>query len=506
MQNSVMQWLESTAKCFPNHKAYVDENKSYTWQEFRRAALSAAFNIKNKLPGKKHPIVIYMEKSVDMLVAFLGAAYSGNFYSPIDVDMPTSRVEKILQTLQPEAIITTRALKVDATIWGGKSRSILCIEDIVNEKIDDKQAEKYIDSILDTDLLYVLFTSGSTGIPKGVSITHRNVIDFIDWVTEEFYITEKDSFGNQAPFYFDNSILDIYSALKTGAAVYIIPSKLFSQPVKLLQYLIDNKITTIFWVPSAMIVVSSLKALKKVDLTNTVKRVLFAGEVMPNKHLNIWRQHLPNALYANCYGPTEGTDLCTYYIVDREFKDDEPLPIGGSMRNTEVFVLDEQDKLVTEPDVVGELCIRGASLAVGYYNNPEKTAQVFVQNPLQKVYEEKIYRTGDLVKYNDRHEIIYLSRKDFQIKHLGYRIELGEIETAVSSFEGISMCCCLYDEKRSVIVLFLEQAMNKNDINQRLQKMIPDYMLPGRVICVDKLPINANGKIDRAVLQQKYLR
>lgn len=505
MQNSVLQWLENTAKNFPNHTAYVDENKSYTWQEFRQAALSVASNIKNSLLGKKHPIAIYMEKSVDMLVAFLGVAYSGNFYSPIADDMPTSRVEKILQTLQPEMIITTRALKANGAIWKGESCSILCIEDIVNEKIGDEQIERYLKSILDTDLIYVLFTSGSTGMPKGVSITHRNVIDFIDWVTEEFYITEKDSFGNQAPFYFDNSILDIYSALKTGATVYIIPSKLFSQPIKLLQYLVDNKITTIFWVPSAMIMVSSLRALKKVDLTNTVKRVLFAGEVMPNKHLNIWRQYLPNALYANCYGPTEGTDLCTYYIVDREFKDDEPLPIGWAMRNTEVFVLDEQDELVTKPDVVGELCIRGASLAVGYYNNPEKTAQAFVQNPLQKAYEEKIYRTGDLVKYNDRHEIIYISRKDFQIKHLGYRIELGEIETAVSSFEEISMCCCLYDEKRSTIVLFLEQTMSKNDINQRLQKMIPDYMLPGRVICVDKLPMNANGKIDRTVLRQNYL-
>ena len=510
MQNSVLQWLEHTAKIFPNHMAYVDENKSYTWGEFRQRALSIASKIKTKLPGKKHPIVVYMEKSVDMLAAFLGTAYSGNFYSPIAADMPASRIEKILHTLQPEALITTKALKANVLTWEWLSENcnILCLEDIVNETVGDEQADEYTESILDTDLLYVLFTSGSTGVPKGVSITHRSVIDFIDWVTEEFSITEQDTFGNQAPFYFDNSVLDIYSAIKTGATVYITPTKLFSQPVKLLQYLVDNKITTIFWVPSAMIVISALRALKKVDLTQTVKRVLFAGEVMPNKHLNLWRKHLPNALYVNCYGPTEITDLCTYYIVDREFKDDEPLPIGGQtpMKNTEIMVLDEQDRLITEPDIVGELCVRGSSLAVGYYNNPEKTAQAFVQNPLQKAYEEKIYRTGDLVKYNERHEIIYLSRKDFQIKHLGHRIELGEIENAVSSFEEISMCCCLYDERHSVIVLFLEQDMNKSDIIRRLQKMIPDYMLPGKVVCVDKLPINANGKIDRVELRENYLR
>ena len=381
----------------------------------------------------------------------------------------------------------------------------LCFEDIISERVDDEKARQYADSILDTDLLYVLFTSGSTGTPKGVAITHRSVIDYIDWVTEEFAITEVDSFGNQAPFYFDNSILDIYSALKTGAACYIIPTSFFSQPVKLLQYLNEYKITTIFWVPSAMIMVSALKAFRNVDVSGTLKRVLFCGEVMPNKQLNIWRKHLPDALYANLYGPTEITDVCAYYIVDREFSDDEPLPMGKSMRNTDVFLLDEQDRLIIEPEQIGELCVRGTSLAVGYYNNPEKTKAAFVQNPLQTAYEERIYRTGDLVKYNVRHELVYVSRKDFQIKHLGHRIELGEIETAVSSFEEVSMCCCLYDNNRSLIVLFLEQEMERGEINARLRSIIPDYMLPGKVICVEKLPLNANGKIDRVALRQEYL-
>lgn len=382
---------------------------------------------------------------------------------------------------------------------------MLNFEDIAVEAVDDKTARLYADSILDTDLLYVLFTSGSTGTPKGVAITHRSVIDYIDWVTGEFSITEEDSFGNQAPFYFDNSILDIYSALKTGAAMYIIPTKLFAQPVRLLQFLADNRITTIFWVPSAMIILSKLKAFRSVDVSKTLKRVLFCGEVMPNKQLNIWRQYLPDVVYANLYGPTEITDACTYYTVDREFSDDEPLPMGRPMRNTEVLVLDEHDRLVTEPEQVGELCVRGTSLAAGYYNNPEKTAAAFVQNPLQSAYEEKIYRTGDLVKYNDRHELIYLSRKDFQIKHMGHRIELGEIETAVSSLEGIDVCCCLYDDKRSRIVLFVEGDFTINEINGQLRALVPDYMLPGKLICTQKLPLNANGKIDRVKLRQDYI-
>lgn len=224
---------------------------------------------------------------------------------------------------------------------------------------------------------------------------------------------------------------------------------------------------------------------------------------MPNKQLNIWRKYLPDVVYANLYGPTEITDACTYYIVDRKFGDDEPLPMGYPMRNTDIMVLDEDDCLVTDTDIVGELCVRGTGLSTGYYRNPEKTQAAFVQNPLNNIYEEKIYRTGDLVKYNERHELVYLSRKDFQIKHMGHRIELGEIETAVSSLPGVSLCCCLYDEKHSRIVLFIDKNMKKDEINQQLKRMIPEYMLPGKIIVREEMPVNANGKIDRVKLKEQ---
>jgi len=254
-------------------------------------------------------------------------------------------------------------------------------------------------------------------------------------------------------------------------------------------------------VPSALIVISKLKALRNVDMTGVLKRVLFCGEVMPNKQLNIWRRFLPDAVFANLYGPTEITDACTYYIVDRDFEDDEPLPIGYPMRNTDILVLDEKDCPVTDVGIVGELCVRGRGLAKGYYGNVEKTQKAFVQNPLNDAYEEKIYRTGDLVKYNDRHELVYLSRKDFQIKHMGHRIELGEIETAVSALHGVALCCCMYDEKRSRIVLFVDKEMKKDEINRQLKKTIPEYMLPGKVFVIEEMPINANGKIDRTKLK-----
>ena len=501
MISNVTEWLDKTAECFPQKVAIYDNEGQYHFGEFRKKALAIAREIIVTTAAKKCPIVIYLKKSAKVLVSFAATAYSGNFYSPIDIDMPESRIRKIIDVLQPEVVITDRALQSRFKEFGFSGTYII-YEDIEPEETDFDIVKATQSKIVDTDLLYVLFTSGSTGTPKGVSITHRSVIDYIDWVTDTFGITERDSFGNQAPFYFDNSILDIYCMMKTGASLYIIPQELFPQPVPLLEYLKSNKINSIFWVPSALIIVSKLKAFRNVDLVGILERVLFCGEVMPNKQLNIWRSYLPDCVYANLYGPTEITDACTYYIVDREFSDDESLPIGIPMKNTEILILDENDKLVTEPEQIGELCVRGTSLAVGYYNNPEKTKQAFVQNPLQSAYEERIYRTGDLVKYNVQHEIIYLSRKDFQIKHMGHRIELGEIETAVSSLGGISMCCCLYDEKRSRIVLFLEEEISKDSLDVKLKELIPEYMMPKKIIYVEKIPLNANGKVDRVKLKE----
>lgn len=525
MKANVTYWLDETAKRFPDKTAYADEKKKITFAQLRTQARAIACDLTERGLFKK-PVAVFLEKGVDVLVSFMGAAYSCNFYSPIDVDMPGSRVNKILEVLEPAVVITTGALREVFSAYE-YSGDFLLLEDIFaagpqeagefpapagEEDAGAKKAlradgtrEAALEAArrkgIDTDLLYVLFTSGSTGVPKGVTINHRAVIDYIDWVTETFAITEKDSFGNQAPFYFDNSILDIYSTLKTGATTYIIPKTLFAQPVPLLEYLKEKKINTIFWVPSALIVVAKLKAFRNVDLSGTLRRVLFCGEVMPNKQLNVWRKFLPDVQYANLYGPTEITDACTYYIVDREFSDEEPLPIGFPMPNTDILVLNEKNEPVTGEEP-GELCVRGTSLSMGYYKNPEKTREAFVQNPLNQAVPELIYRTGDVVKYNERGEIIYLSRKDFQIKHMGHRIELGEIETAVSSLPEISLNCCLYDEKRQKIVLFIEEELDKAYINEKISHLVPEYMLPNKVIRVEKMPINANGKIDRVKLKE----
>ena len=498
---NITDWLDEIAEKYPDKIAFSDENSSATFSQVRRQAISIAAAISNVGLNKK-PIVIFMEKSVDMIISFLAVAYSGNFYTPIDITMPNSRIYKITEVLNPALIVTKNNLKDKIISWGEN------IPKIIYENVQPCESEKKIIEQkhfgCDSDLLYVLFTSGSTGIPKGVAISHQSVIDYIEQIERIFKFDETIVLGNQAPFYFDNSILDIYVTVKSGATMHIIPEKLFAWPIKLLQFVDEKNINTIFWVPSMLVLVSKLRALQKVKLNGKLRNILFCGEVMPVKHLNEWIKYIPDAVYANLYGPTEIADACTYYIVDRKFNDEETLPIGRSFPNTEIIVLNDKNELVKE-DEIGELCVRGTSLSKGYYNNLEKTKEVFVQNPLNENYQETIYRSGDLVKYNEKKELLYIGRKDFQIKHMGHRIELGEIESAVYSMSEISLNCCLYDEKEQKIVLFLEQQISLEHVRAYLKTQIPEYMLPGKVISVNKIPLNSNGKIDRIKLKEKYL-
>lgn len=495
MRNSVLTYFEDTVSKLPDHIAVHDENRSISFYELWTEAQNIA-EIIVKEDCNKSPILVYLPKSVSSIAAFLGILYSGNFYTPTDINFPFEKVNSIMKQLEPIRILCNT-----------NSYAFLK-ENGINEKklinIDEYDLEKKITKpigfayTIDTDPVYTLFTSGSTGVPKGVTISNRSIIDYIDWAKDCYDVNESDKIGNQAPFYFDNSTLDIYLMLSTGATLYIIPEVCFAFPAKLIQYIADYKINMVFWVPSVLISVANMDLLSKVSGLS-LSKILFAGEVMPNKHLNYWRKHIPDALYSNLYGPTEITVDCTYYIVDREFKDDEPLPIGVPCRNSDIIILDENDKMVQEAHKIGELCVRGSSLALGYWNAPEKTEEVFVQNPLNTHYPEKIYRTGDMVYYNECHEIIFSGRKDFQIKHMGYRIELGEIENAALGIKELENVCVCYDDNEKQIILFYttQIALETRVIRKRLLESIPKYMVPTKYMQVDQFPMTANGKIDR---------
>ncbi|MFW2502016.1 amino acid adenylation domain-containing protein [Clostridium diolis] len=503
MEKSILSYLEKSEKKFPNKVAFSDGKYKLTYHELVEESKSiGSFLIENI--GMHKAVVVYMEKGARNISAFMGSAYAGCFYVPLDAQMPVERINIILDTLKPAAIIydnkTEKYLSLIETD---------CIKVLYDEiYMLPKNEEKLVTArrqMIDTDPLYILFTSGSTGIPKGVIVCHRSVIDYADWVAKTFELDENTTFGNQTPFYFSMSVLDIFATIRSGATLYIIPKMLFSFPVKLLEFLNEKEVNTIYWVPSALSIVANLGALDVIKLPD-LKKILFAGETMPTKQLNIWRRHVPDAVYANLFGPTEITDIGIYYIVDREFNDDEPIPIGVPCDNVDALIVDEDGQLVEECGKVGELLIRGSFLACGYYNNPEKTREAFIQNPLNKSYPETVYCTGDLVYWNENRELVYVSRKDFQIKHMGNRIELGEIENAMSALEGVDMCCCLYNKESDQIVAVYSGSLETKKLSQNLKKKLPRYMLPN--VCNNRstMPLNMNGKIDRKKLIEEYIK
>ncbi|MDE7417796.1 MAG: amino acid adenylation domain-containing protein [Lachnospiraceae bacterium] len=501
MIKNVITYLEQAATDFPEKIGFCDEVESCTFNEMNLRAKRIGTQIIQGLGGRRNkPIAVYMDKSVASLSVFFGIVYSGNFYVPIDVKSPTERIKKIFATLKPEIIYTQeKYLETVRSIW----QNHLIMLESENVAIDEVWIQKSVKKQLDVDPLYVLFTSGSTGIPKGVVVSHKSVIDYVEWLRDFFKFNEDIVLGNQAPFYFDNSVFDIYSTIRNAATLYIIPERLFAFPQKLMEYIQEKGINTIFWVPSALIGVANANILK-VGMNTYLKKVLFCGEVMPNKQLNIWRGAIPNALYANLYGPTEITDVCSCYVVERTFRDEESLPIGYACNNMEIFLLNEQDKLCQGQEI-GEICVRGTGLAHGYYANTVATGKVFVQNPLNSEWPDLIYRTGDLAYYNTYGELDYVGRKDHQIKHNGYRIELGEIEQAASCLEGIERACALYDEQTNKILLFcMAEDVQEKIVYMALKNKIPSYMLPSKIIIVKKFELNANGKIDRKQLKKYY--
>lgn len=499
MIRNVFMWLEKSVQENPDKIAYKNDVESLTFMQVYDFANKIATALLD-LDIIKSPIAVMLDKTPLCVATFLGIAASRNFYTPLDIHMPKERLEKICTTLKPRVVITCRSIK-DIDVFSGGA-NVLYIEDIVQLVADYKEVEKVVSDSIDTDLLYVLFTSGSTGVPKGVTISHRAVIDYIEWLCGRFEFDSNTIFGNQAPLYFDLSIQDVYAPIYIGGSTYLINEKMFSSPVKMLKTICANGVNTIFWVPSALCLLVNMDIVSHMDCS-FLKNIFFCGEVMPNRHLNVWRKYCPNSIFVNLYGPTEATEVCTYYIVDRKFADDEPLPIGRACENCEILILDENDNQIMGSEI-GELCVRGTCLSNGYYNEAGKTKEVFIQNPLNSSHIDTIYRTGDLVKRNSRNEMLFVARKDYQIKHRGFRIELGEIEVALSSIEKTGTSCCLHDSVNDRLVIFWDGNIEYDEIIKCLKLMIPDYMLPEKGIRLKEMPHNLNGKIDRNGLK-KYM-
>lgn len=492
--NNILEFLEATAARLPDQTAVIDERGACCWHELLAYSQSAGTALAARL-SPRTPVPVLMEKGRYALYAFFGAVQAGCFYVPLNPALPQPRLRQVLDVLGAPLLITDRD-HVGLAAQLCPEGTVLLAEDLIQTPPDPAALARIRDGMTDSDPLYCLFTSGSTGTPKGVVIRHRSVLSFIPAFTGLFGIGENDVIGNQAPFDFDVSVKDIYAALYTGAALVVIPRQLFSQPAALMDFLCRHRVTSLTWAVSALCLVSALHGLDY-RTPDSVRRVLFSGEVMPPAHLRRWMQALPHADFVNLYGPTEITCNCTYHRIERENEYTAGLPLGKAFPNARVFLLDGADREITRPDEAGEICVGGAGLALGYYNAPDQTARAFVQHPCNRRYEERIYRTGDLGQYDGQGRLYFCGRKDFQIKHMGHRIELEEIERAVAALPGASQCCCVFDEAKSRLHAFYTGTAESAALYEQLSRQLPVFMLPRTLERLEQMPLTGNGKTDR---------
>lgn len=507
MHINLVDLINETVGRLPEKLAAFDTEKKFTFAQLYEAFIRVASFIHPSL--KNQPVAVILPKNVDALIACVGVLYSGNFYVPLDPDIPATRLTKIISDLEPALIITDENYLAVDTNYHRYSDGTLFYFQLATGPAPtrlphgDKNGSR---DITGGDPAYCIYTSGSTGKPKGVVISHQAVLDVIEWADINLHFDETTIIGNQASFFFDLSVIDIYLCFKTGAALCLIPKYLFSFPTELLNFLSVNNINSICWVPSALSKIANQGALKNSATLPNLEQILFIGEEMPAKTLNHWQDFFPEAFFCNMYGPTESTFCSAFFIITDRIPDHDKIPIGYACQNTKILVLNEQGEHVGVNEI-GELCIGGISLAFGYWRDPEATALSFRQNPLNTNFSETLYFTGDLVRIAPNGELYFCGRKDNQIKHKGYRIELSDIETAVNSMGNIEQSCVLYDSGNEEIVLIYSTKSNEEHeslIFTRLADLLPNYMLPTKFVRQQGLPLNVNGKIDRVKLSLEY--
>lgn len=497
MEINVLEWFEKTCEKSGDKTAFRDSENSITFADVSAGAKAIGSAIADMGIYRK-PVAVISGRHCKTPVAFLGVVYSGCFYAPIDGSLPVSRINQILETLEPELILVDEANgKLLEKI--GYTGKVLFLEEASKHDVDECKLAYIRRFCNENDPLYVIFTSGSTGRPKGVITSHHSLMCYIDAYSEVMGINESDILGNQSPLDYIAAIRDIYLPVKFGCSTVIIPKALFMTPAMLFDYMNEHKVSSVGWSVSALTVPVSLNAFEHTS-PKYLKKICFSGSVMPCKCLKIWQQNLPDTLFVNQYGPTEATASCTYYVVENQVEDDDVLPIGLPYRDYKVFLLDENGQPVPDGKE-GEICVSGPILALGYYNNPEKTEQSFIQNPTNKAYRELIYKTGDIGVKRADGILEFHGRMDRQIKHLGHRVELDEVEGNALNVDGVDECCVIYKKEIETLILFYTGTATTKEIAVGMRKTLPGFMIPRKMVNLESIPKLPNGKTDMNTLK-----
>ena len=513
-RNIFIESIFKAAETTPRKAAFSEfGGASHSWREFTETVSRIALTIRSADPegvASDRPLALLTDRGVLSAEAIFGAMAAGRWYTAVDSCLPPERIAAMVKICSPSAVVC--ASEQLSSSGFSQLRGIIgaaCPETVFIDLAADSTAGcgtvtgEYIHRS-DTAPMFGIFTSGSTGVPKLVVKSRRAMGSFITEYCRTFGFTSDEVFGNQIPFYFDASTKDLFATALLGASCVIIPQSVFSFPVNLVKVLNDCRVTTIVWVPSALSSAARFNVFS-VSRPEYLKNVLFVGEKMPVKYLNVWRNALPGTRFVNLYGSTEVAGNSCYFTVSRDFGDGDILPVGMPFDGTQIVLIDPETGL---PSDEGEICVSGPGLADGYYGEPEKTAAAFRELDIPSCgIRGRFYFSGDFGRYNGRGELECVSRRDSQIKHMGHRIELGDIESAALSSPAVSEAVCVYNQDEEKIYLFFSPAAGADpsaapkELRRELLSKLPRYMIPHNITVMAELPRNRNGKADRAALK-----
>jgi len=527
MKRLLQNWITQQAERRPDAIAVVMNHERMTYRQLEESTNRLARLLRAVGCRKGDRICFLMPKSPTAIVSMLGILKADCVHVPMDPSSPAPRLARIVKSCESRWVLAAGPVGnlLDELISQSEFGESIAIGAMDGQKIEghnfraefskDDLASYCADSVDSQNApenpSHILFTSGSSGTPKGVVITHSNVIHFVEWAVNYFQITTSDRNSCHPPLHFDLSQFDIFGTFAAGAELHLVSSDLNLLPNKLADFIRKAELTQWFSVPAVLNYMAKFDAVKFNDFPS-LKRLLWCGEVFPTPAVRYWMKRLPNVSFTNLYGPTETTIASSYYTVPKcPEADREPIPIGIACDGEELLVLDDNLKPLPSGEV-GDLYIGGLGVSPGYWRDPEKTRAAFLPRPGTANSSERIYKTGDLAKIEANGLIYYLGRVDSQIKSRGYRIELGEIEAALNALNGLEECavvaipsegfegtaiCCAYVGAGHVKV-------NPATLRKELSKVLPGYMLPTRWMASDRLPKNSNGKIDKPRLRRFF--